>query len=247
MSQLIFVVEDDGDISRLVCHHLQRAEYRVRGFFTATEVIREGEKAQPSLFLLDIMLSGGDGLDLCRRIRESATLSKAGVVFLTARAGEQDRILGLELGGDDCITKPFSPHELVARVKAVLRRFEPALSSYVTTVGQIEIDSRAMTLSVSGKVVPTTATEFRLLDYLARHPGRAFSRDQLLEAVWRDAQFVTVRSVDVYVRRLREKLESDPENPTYLKTVRGIGYRFETVRGSGVTALESHETSNQFS
>src|SRR5919108_2716235 len=245
MSQLIFVVEDDSDISRLVCHHLQRAGYRVRAFLTATEVIREGEKAQPSLFLLDIMLPGGDGLDLCRRIRESAALSKAGVVFLTARTGEQDRILGLELGGDDYITKPFSPHELVARVKAVLRRFEPALTSNVTTVGAIEIDSGAMTLSVGGKIVPTTATEFRLLDYLARHPGRAFSRDQLLEAVWRDAQFVTVRSVDVYVRRLREKLEPDPENPTYLKTVRGIGYRFEMVRGKGVTALESRETSNE--
>ena len=247
MSQLIFVVEDDGDISRLVCHHLQRSGYRVRAFFTTTDVIREGEKAQPSLFLLDIMLPGGDGLDLCRRIRESPTLSKAGVVFLTARTGEQDRILGLELGGDDYITKPFSPHELVARVKAVLRRFEPALTSYVTRVGAIEIDSAAMTLSVAGRVVPTTATEFRLLDYLARHPGRAFSRDQLLEAVWRDAQFVTVRSVDVYVRRLREKLEPDAENPTYLKTVRGIGYRFETARSNGATAREGQETSNELS
>lgn len=242
MSQLIFVVEDEADISRLVCHHLQAAGYRVRAFLTATEVIREGEKAQPSLFLLDIMLPGGDGLDLCRRIRQSSILSKAAVVFLTARAGEQDRILGLELGGDDYITKPFSPRELVARVKAVLRRFETGLSSRVITVGEIEIDCAAMTLSVHGKPVSTTATEFRLLDYLAQHPGRVFSRDQLLEAVWRDAQFVTVRSVDVYIRRLREKVEPDPENPTYLKTVRGIGYRFETARANGT--LDNRQTAN---
>ncbi|HYL16953.1 MAG TPA: response regulator transcription factor [Terriglobales bacterium] len=245
MSQLIFIVEDDADISRLVCHHLQAAGFRVRAFLTATEVIHEGEKAHPSLFLLDIMLPGRDGLDLCRRIRQSSMLSKAAVVFLTARTGEEDRILGLELGGDDYITKPFSPRELVARVKAVLRRFEPALAPRVTTVGAIEIDSGAMTLSVHGKLVSTTATEFRLLDYLAQHPGRVFSRDQLLEAVWRDAQFVTVRSVDVYVRRLREKVEPDPENPTYLKTVRGIGYRFETTRGSEAPALHRQETANE--
>jgi two-component system phosphate regulon response regulator PhoB len=245
MSQLIFVVEDDADISRLVCHHLQAAGYRVRAFLTATGVIREGENTQPSLFLLDIMLPGGDGLELCRRIRESSILSKAAIVFLTARSGEQDRILGLELGGDDYITKPFSPRELVARVKAVLRRFEPALPASVTRVGAIEIDSGAMTLSVNGRQVQTTATEFRLLDYLAQHPGRVFSRDQLLEAVWRDAQFVTVRSVDVYVRRLREKLEPDPENPTYLKTVRGIGYRFETPRANGAPALAADETVNE--
>jgi DNA-binding response OmpR family regulator len=245
MSQLIFVVEDDADISRLVCHNLQAAGFRVRAFLTATEVLREGEKAQPSLFLLDIMLPGGDGLDLCRRIRQSSILSKAAVVFLTARASEADRLLGLELGGDDYITKPFSPRELVARVKAVLRRFEPALSSCVTTVGAIEINSGAMTLSVHGKPVSTTATEFRLLDYLAQHPGRVFSRDQLLEAVWRDAQFVTVRSVDVYIRRLREKLEPDPENPTYLKTVRGIGYRFEITRANEAPVLERRATANE--
>ena len=245
MSQLIFVVEDDVDISRLVCHHLQTAGYRVQAFFSATEVIREAEKTQPSLFLLDIMLPGADGLDLCRRIRESAILSKTAVVFLTAKASEHDRVLGLELGGDDYITKPFSPRELVARAKAVLRRFEPALPSVITRVGAIEIDSGAMTLSVRGKHVLTTATEFRLLDYLTQHPGRVFSRHQLLEAVWRDAQFITVRSVDVYVRRLREKLEPDPENPTYLKTVRGIGYRFETLPTNRAPVLDDHHTVNE--
>jgi two-component system phosphate regulon response regulator PhoB len=149
------------------------------------------------------------------------------IIFLTARAGENDRVQGLELGADDYITKPFSIRELMARVKAVLRRFERPATPSVTKFDMIEIDANAMELRVNGLLATTTATEFRLLDYLARHPGRVFSRDHLLDAVWGDARFVTPRSVDVYVRRIREKIETDPETPRYLKTVRGAGYRFE--------------------
>jgi two-component system phosphate regulon response regulator PhoB len=148
-------------------------------------------------------------------------------VFLTARASENDRVLGLDLGADDYITKPFSPRELVARVKAVLRRFERPTSPSLISFDQVAIDASAMQLMVRGEMTGTTATEFRLLEYLARHPGRVFTRDHLLDAVWGDARFVTPRSVDVYVRRIREKIETDPENPRYLKTVRGAGYRFE--------------------
>jgi len=223
----IFLVEDDADIARLVRHHLEAAGYAVRVFSTIPPVLAEAQKSRPALFLLDIMVPGGDGLDLCRRIRSSESLAASPIIFLTAKSGEADRVLGLELGGDDYISKPFSPRELVARVKAVLRRFEPPLAPAVHEVGDIRIDSGAMTLTVRGRNVPTTATEFRLLDYLARHAGRVFSRDQLLDAVWRDTAFVTPRSVDVYVRRLREKIERDPENPQHLKTVRGMGYRFE--------------------
>jgi len=227
---LIFVVEDDPDISRLVRHHLEAGGFAVRLFASSTSVIMEAEHAHPALFLLDIMVPGTDGLDLCRRIRETTGLALTPVIFLTAKSGEADRVLGLELGADDYITKPFSPRELVARVKAVLRRFERPLCPTPLRMNEIEIDPGSMVLTVRGKPVPTTATEFRLLDYLARHAGRVFTRDQLLDSVWRDTAFVTPRSVDVYVRRIREKIEPDPENPRYLKTVRGAGYRFEVAK-----------------
>ena len=226
----IFLVEDDADISRLVRHHLETAGFAVRTFANAATVLPEAEHEHPALFLLDIMVPGGDGLDLCRRIRKSAPLAAIPVIFLTAKSGETDRVVGLELGADDYVTKPFSPRELVARVKAVLRRFEPPLQPASLKIGDIEIDTGAMSLTVRGKAVTTTATEFRLLDYLARHTGRVFTRDQLLDAVWRDTRFVTPRSVDVYVRRVREKIERDPEEPRYLRTVRGAGYRFEAPK-----------------
>ena len=230
MKQTIFVMEDDADIARLVRHHLEAGGYGVRSFASAHHVLAEAERESPALLLLDIMVPGGDGLEVCRRIRKSTHLAGTPVIFLTAKTGETDRVVGLELGADDYITKPFSPRELVARVRAVLRRFEQPLPASVVKTGEIEIDSGAMVLKVRGKLVPTTATEFRLLDYLARHAGRVFTRDQLLDAVWRDTAYVTPRSVDVYVRRVREKIERDPEQPHYLRTVRGAGYRFEASK-----------------
>jgi two-component system phosphate regulon response regulator PhoB len=230
VKQTIFAVEDDTDISRLVRHHLEAAGYGVRSFPSAAGVIAEGEKQPPALFVLDIMLPGGDGLELCRRIRQTPALAMIPVIFLTAKTTESDKIIGLELGADDYIPKPFSPRELVARVRAVLRRFERPLAPAVVKAGDIEIDSGGMTLTVRGALTQTTATEFRLLEYMARHPGRVFTRDQLLDAVWRDTHYVTPRSVDVYVRRIREKVEANPDEPRYLKTVRGAGYRFEVPK-----------------
>lgn len=227
MSQTIFVLEDEPDISRLVQYHLESAGYTVRAYTTAGRILNDAERQPPALFLLDIMVPGGDGLDLCRRLRLNPALSIVPIIFLTARAAENDRVIGLDAGADDYITKPFSTRELVARVKAVLRRFERPVASAVLKFEAIEIDAGAMQLRVNGELVTTTATEFRLLDYLARHPGRVFSRDHLLDAVWGDARFVTPRSVDVYVRRIREKIEADAEEPRYLKTMRGAGYRFE--------------------
>ena len=230
MTQTVFVLEDDSDISRLVQYQLERAGFAVKPYASIGSILQDAERSRPSLFLLDIMVPGGDGLDLCRRLRLNPTLSSVPIIFLTARAAENDRVLGLEMGADDYITKPFGTRELVARVRAVLRRFErPDTPGALSTlnVEDLAIDGSAMQLSVKGELIPTTATEFRLLDYLARHPGRVFSRDQLLDAVWGDTRFVTPRSVDVYVRRIREKIEIDPESPRYLKTMRGAGYRLE--------------------
>jgi two-component system phosphate regulon response regulator PhoB len=226
--QKIFVIEDDLDIAGLVRHHLEGAGYRVRNYTATASVIPDALKERPSLLLLDIMVPGGDGLELCRRVRQSGSpLAATPIVFLTAKTAEADRILGLEMGADDYITKPFSPRELLARIKAVLRRCEAPLAPTAINIGDLEIDAAAMTLSVRGAFVTTTATEFRLLHYLAQHAGRVFTRDQILDAVWKETTFVSQRSVDVYVRKLREKIEQDPEEPRYLKTVRGTGYRFE--------------------
>ena len=230
MTQTVFVLEDDSDISRLVQYQLERAGFAVKPYASIGSILQDAERSRPSLFLLDIMVPGGVGMDLCRRLRLNPTLSSVPIIFLTARAAENDRVQGLEMGADDYITKPFGTRELVARVRAVLRRFErPDTPGALSTlnVEDLAIDGSAMQLSVKGELIPTTATEFRLLDYLARHPGRVFSRDQLLDAVWGDTRFVTPRSVDVYVRRIREKIEIDPESPRYLKTMRGAGYRFE--------------------
>jgi len=230
MRQTIFLVEDDSDISRLVQHLLTAEQFQVKAFARTTTVLAEAQRDRPALFLLDIMLPGGDGLELCRKIRQDRALAMTPVIFLTAKSGEADRVLGLELGGDDYITKPFSGRELVARVRAVLRRFERPLKPDVIRAGELVIDGAAMTLTVKGKPVATTATEFRLLDHLARHAGQVFTRDQLLDAVWRETTYVTPRSVDVYVRKLREKIEPDPGAPSYLFTVRGAGYRFEAMK-----------------
>lgn len=232
MSQTIFVLEDEPDILRLVQYHLETAGYTVRPYRTASQILGDAERQPPALFLLDIMVPGGDGLDLCRRLRQNPALSIVPIIFLTARAAEDDRVLGLEAGADDYITKPFATRELVARTKAVLRRFERTGPPSILKFDEVEIDAGAMQLRVQGELVTTTATEFRLLDYLAHRPGRVFSRDHLLDAVWGDARFVTPRSVDVYVRRIREKIEADPECPRYLKTMRGAGYRFEIPKVS---------------
>lgn len=228
---IIFVVEDDEDIARLISHTLQAAGFEVHSFLTAGLVIGEAVRQTPAMFLLDIMLPGTDGFELCRHIRETPALASIPIIFLTAKTSEADRIKGLELGGDDYITKPFSPRELVARIRTVLRGLGQLSSpNEVLRLGELEIDVSSMTVQVNGRNVLTTVREFRLLEYLATHRGRVLTRDQLLDAVWKETPFVTPRSIDVYVRRLREKIEPDPQHPKYLKTLRGIGYRFEVPK-----------------
>jgi len=228
---VIFVVEDDEDIARLISHNLQAAGFEVQSFVSGASVLTEAVREMPALFLLDVMLPGTDGFELCRHIRQTPALSAIPIIFLTAKTGEADRVKGLELGGDDYITKPFSPRELVARIRSVLRGLgQVPAASEVLRLGELEIDVSSMTVQVQGRNVLTTVREFRLLEYLATHRGRVLTRDQLLDAVWKETPFVTPRSIDVYIRRLREKIELDPRHPQYLKTLRGIGYRFEVPK-----------------
>jgi DNA-binding response OmpR family regulator len=228
---LIFMVEDDEDIARLISHNLQAAGFDVQSFVSGVSVIAEALRETPALFLLDVMLPGMDGFELCRHIRQTPVLMGTPIIFLTAKTSEADRVKGLELGGDDYITKPFSPRELVARVRSVLRGLRQAPApSEVLRLGNLEIDVSSMTVQVQGRNVLTTVREFLLLEYLATHRGRVLTRDQLLDAVWKETPFVTPRSIDVYIRRLREKIEVDARHPQYLKTLRGIGYRFEVPK-----------------
>jgi DNA-binding response OmpR family regulator len=228
MKQLIFVVEDETEVCEPARQCLEEAGYDVRTFSTAN-VIQEAEDKRPALMLITMMMPDGNGLDLCRRIRENRALARTPLVFLIPEAAEEHRALALESGGDDCIVKPFSPRELVARVHAVLRRFAPAAGRSRLESADLVIDSLAMKLSVRGSEVPTTSLEFRLIEYLARHRGQVFTRDLLLDAVWGEMQFVTPRSVDACIRRIREKIEPDRTSPTYLKTIRGVGYRLDAV------------------
>jgi DNA-binding response OmpR family regulator len=227
---LVFAVQDDPAIGELTCHYLRIHGYATRWFAEPSEVIAQAKRTPPALFLLDTMFAGGDSFELCRQIRRTGALAGCRIIFLTAKIREGDGINGLELGGDAYITKPFSPRELVARVRTVLRRTPEPEAARVARFGRIEIDSSLMTIKVDGEPVPTTMREFRLLDYFAHRSSRVFTRSQLLDAVWAEGSFVTQRSIDVYVRRLREKIEPDPENPIYLIAVRGIGYRFDIPR-----------------
>lgn len=228
---VVFVVEDDADIARLISHNLRAAGFEVQSFLSGASVVREALRDQPAVFVLDVMLPGSDGFELCRQIRQNTLLAATPIIFLTAKTSESDRVKGLELGGDDYITKPFSPRELVARVRTVLRAVgQGPAANEILRFGDLEIDTSSMTVQVAGTQVPTTTREFRLLEYLATHRGRVLTRDQLLDAVWKETPFVTPRSIDVYIRRLREKIESDPRHPRYLKTLRGTGYRFESPK-----------------
>jgi DNA-binding response OmpR family regulator len=228
MKQLVFVV--DGAVE--VCHQakqcLERAGYAVQTFFSAN-ILSEIESQRPCLVSVAMMLPDGNGLELCRRIRENPVLARTPVVFLIDEDAEEHRVLALESGGDDCLLKPFSPRELVARIQAVLRRFGPRQQVPRPQAADLVIDSAAMRLHVRGAEVPTTTLEFRLIEYLARHRGQVFTRDVLLDSVWGDMQFVTPRSVDACVRRIREKIEPNQNAPTYLKTVRGVGYRLDAA------------------
>lgn len=227
MSRKVAVVEDEGELASLVEYNLRRSGYLPRVLSGAAGTLKDLETWKPDLIILDVMLPDADGFELCRRIRQSSVLMRVPVLFLTARSDEVDRVLGLELGGDDYVTKPFSTRELMARVKAHLRRGETEDEPAVFDIGPFKLDRDAHRVFFGGREITLTSTEFRLLDFFLTHPGNAYSREQLLDEVWGRQRFVTPRTVDVHVRRLREQIEEQPEEPRYLTTVRGFGYRFE--------------------
>jgi two-component system phosphate regulon response regulator PhoB len=227
MAKKIAIIEDEAELASLLEYNLIRQGYLVQVLTGEKGTLKELEAGKPDLILLDVMLPGTDGFELCREIRQSQTLGRIPVLFLTARSDEVDRVLGLEIGGDDYMTKPFSPRELVARVKAHLRRVDRDQEPAPTELGPFRLDATAHRVFLHDRELDLTSTEFKLLEFFLQHPGRAYSRDQLLEEVWGQQRFVTPRTVDVHVRRLREQIEEQPDEPRYLTTVRGFGYRFE--------------------
>ena len=226
MSKKILIIEDEHDLIRLIKYNLEKEGFRVSSVTDGSLVMAEIRREEPDLLVLDLMLPGMDGLEICRQVRRHDRYAGIPILMLTARSGEADRVVGLELGADDYVTKPFSMRELVARIRALLRRHEAIPQRNSVQRGDLVIDPSAHAVRVAGKQVELSALEFRLLHHLASHPGLVFSRDQLLDRVWGNDRSVTPRSVDVYIRRVREKIESEPQQPAYLQTVHGVGYRF---------------------
>jgi DNA-binding response OmpR family regulator len=220
----VLVVDDEPIVREVVVRYLERDGHRTLEAADVESARDALRLYSPSLVVLDLMLPGGDGLELCREIRAQTELP---VIMLTARADEADRIVGLELGADDYVTKPFSPRELTARVRTVLRRAaSPRSRELRVAFGELELDTAAREVFVGGALVQLTAKEFDLLEHLARHPKQVFSRRQLMELVWGYEAAYDTGTVTVHVRRLREKIERDPANPRWIETVWGVGYRF---------------------
>ncbi|CAB1129729.1 two-component response regulator [Candidatus Hydrogenisulfobacillus filiaventi] len=224
----VLVVDDEPAIVELVQYNLEREGFVVDTEADGPAALRRARSERPDLIILDVMLPGMSGLEVCRALRQEMDVP---ILMLTARKDEVDRVLGLELGADDYVTKPFSPRELVARVKAILRRSqkgrEADAGGGAVGIRGLLVDPARRRVELDGQPVDLTFTEFELLQTLARNPGRAFSREELLSRVWGEDFFGDVRTVDVHIRHLREKLKEDPQNPRYLETVRGVGYRFK--------------------
>jgi DNA-binding response OmpR family regulator len=222
----ILVVDDEPTIAEVLCRYLERAGYETRIAGDGPAAMAAVGLRSPDLIVLDLMLPGIDGLEVMRRVRERHRDSTA-IILLTARGEEADRIVGLRLGADDYVVKPFSPAELVARVDAVLRRLHTAPETQAPLqFGELVIDATARRVTVAGEELALTQREFELLLFLARHPGQAFTRNQLMDLVWRYSFYTDTSTVTVHIRRLRSKIEPDPAVPRYIDTVWGVGYRF---------------------
>jgi DNA-binding response OmpR family regulator len=224
----ILLIEDDADLFSLLKYNLEKEGFSMSGLQTGRGAIDLCRQVRPDLILLDIMLPDSDGLDICKGIRRDPDLAAIPIIFLTARASETDRIVGLEIGANDYVVKPFFVRELIARIKLQFRN--QAAPARVLEAGGLELDPSSRQVRLSGTPLQLTATEFRLLEFLMNRPGVVFSREQLLNAVWGQDRAITDRAVDVYVLRLRQKIEVDPAAPVLIHSVRGFGYTFEPRR-----------------
>jgi DNA-binding response OmpR family regulator len=229
--QLVFVVESDPKISRTLGTYLDNAGFSVKAFSTPDDVLREAEYLHPALIVIGSVLRAGNGRQLCQSVRRNLALHRTPLILLTYRSPGDNLTAALEAGVDDCIAAPLGNREFVARVRALLRRCAPRFrpswdrpEDGVIRFGKIEIDGPAMRLTVAGRDVGATTLEFRLIQHLARNQGRVFTRDELLDAVWRDTDFITPRSVDTCILRIRRKIQTPSDNASPLRTIRGVGY-----------------------
>ena len=222
----LLLVEDDRALADLLMWHFEREGYDIVRTADGDEAMILAEERTPDLVILDWMIEGVSGIEVCRRLRRRASTARVPIIMLTARGEESDRIRGLETGADDYVTKPFSPRELLARVGAVLRRVRPALAGEQLAYGDIEMEAEAHRVRRAGKPVQLGPTEFRLLRYFMEHPGRVFSRERLLDAVWQHDADIDARTVDVHIRRLRRAL-NEGGLPDLIRTVRSAGYSLE--------------------
>ncbi|HIJ60237.1 MAG TPA: response regulator transcription factor [Nitrospirae bacterium] len=232
----ILVIDDEKDIVEILSYNFKKEGFQVDTSFNGESALKKIKTNRYDLIILDLMLPGIQGLDICKMLRKEQATADMPVIMITAKGEEVDKILGLEMGADDYITKPFSPREVVARAKAVLRRAEIKVLGNTSTnnapkepikIKDMTIDREKYTVLIGDKSIKLSATEFRLLTYLAERPNKIYSRDHLLDAVWGNDVYVEPRTVDVHIRRVRTKIEEDPNNPIYIKTMRGVGYFVE--------------------
>ncbi|MBZ9687792.1 response regulator transcription factor [Clostridium estertheticum] len=222
----ILVVDDEEHIQELIKFNLEKSGYKVICAGDGIEAIKLVKEQLPQLMLLDLMLPGMDGLDVCKEIRKDSSMANMPIIMITAKGEEIDKIIGLELGADDYITKPFSVRELVARIKAILRRTNMQLVEKTFNIGNLAIDFGKHEVIKSENKVDLTLKEFELLEILIKNKGRVMTRDFLLDKIWGYEYLGETRTVDVHIRHLRQKIEVDDKNPAYIQTIRGIGYRF---------------------
>ena len=230
LSPKILVVEDEPDIRKLINYNLAQERFRVLEAEDGEQALKLLQREKPNLVILDLMLPGLSGLELCKILRDRTDTTHLPILMLTAKAGEADKVVGLELGADDYLSKPFSPREMVARVRAILRRSESSMAAESAPhyeKGGLKIDFRTYEVFARGQPIKLTLKEFELLRFFVQNSNRVLSRDQLLDRVWGGETFVTPRTVDVHIRRLRKAVEEDDRKPRLILTLRGVGYKFD--------------------